>query len=258
MNPAALGLIVPPSNPTLEVEIRELLGEARSLFVSRLPYCQAPDLNVRNSVYREACLETALRFGTLPLRGIAVGCTGVFYPLGPEQDRRFCEAMSRQLGVPCLSASLASLDLIQRFGFRRIQLVLPYPDWLITQAVAYFRAAGLEVVGVHSLLGILAETHPYAVEVGDLEAWLQQLQVPPDTLVFLSGTGLHSNGALAGLLRLSNLPLLSANVAITAWLLNRHEPPGRGSQLLREVIAHVEGLSPRHCDHRPDRLFNPY
>lgn len=258
MKQAALGLIVPPSNPTLEVEIRELLGEAPHLYTSRLPFCQDSDLDRRNGVYREACLDTALRFGTLPLRGIAVGCTGAFYALGPEEDRRRCQAISTRLAVPVLSASLASVALIQRLGFRRIQLELPYPDWLIAQAVTYFSAAGLEVVAAHSLLQPLEVEHPYAVEVTQLEGCLRQLRVEPDTLVFLSGTGMFSVAALAAVLGECDLPLLSANLATASWLLGRLEPPGQGSLLLRQLMTRLQGWAPAVEAHGPDLLFNPY
>ena len=76
-NTDPLGLIVPPSNPTLEVEIRQLLGKTPHLYTSRLPFCKSPDLALRNQLYLESCLDTAQRFGTLPLRGIIVGCTEI-------------------------------------------------------------------------------------------------------------------------------------------------------------------------------------
>ena len=258
MSEGSFGLIVPPSNPTLEVEIRELLGASPHLYTSRLPFCEHPDLDRRHSIYQEACLDTALRFGTLPLLGIIVGCTGSFYCLGPHEDWRRCQEISGRLGMPYLTASLASLTLIKSLGFTRIQLEMPYPDWLITQAVDYFLAAGLEVVATHSLLRSIGVNHPYEIEEADLKVVLQKLQVEPNTLVFLSGTGLFSLEAHQEVVQKAEVPLLSANLSIANWLLGRLQPPGRGSVMLRQLMARLEGWAPAISDHGPDLMFNPW
>lgn len=258
MTEGNLGLIVPPSNPTLEVEIRELLGETTHLYTSRLPFCEHPDLNNRNSIYREACLDTALRFGTLPMVGIVVGCTGSFYPLGHKEDWRCCKEISSRLAIPYLTGSLASLKLIKSLGFRRIQLEMPYPDGLISKAVHYFRDAGLEVVTAHSLLQSLGVNHPYEIKEDDLKEVLQELQVEPNTLVYLSGTGMFSLEVHQALVEDCELPLLSANLSIAHWLLSRLEPPGRGSVILRQLMARLQGWAPAISDHGPDLMFNPW
>lgn len=247
-NTAPLGLIVPPSNPTLEVEIRQLLGKTPHLYTSRLPFCQSPDLALRNQLYLESCLDTAQRFGTLPLRGIIVGCTGAFYGLGPELDQRQCEDHGEQLGRPYCTASLASLLLIRQLGFTRVQLELPYPDWLIERAVAYFSAAGLEIVAARSLLHPLGVSHPYEIEEPQLTACLRELHVPPKTLVFLSGTGMFSLAAHQHVVHDCHVPLLSTNICITNWLLGLLGNTYRGSRLMRQLMRKLMRYSPQKLD----------
>ena len=87
---AAVGLIVPPANPTLEVEIHALTGQSPYVYTSRLPWFPGEDLAARNLLYLDSYLDTARRFGNLQLAGILVGCTGSNYRLGPEEDRRRC------------------------------------------------------------------------------------------------------------------------------------------------------------------------
>ncbi len=58
---AAVGLIVPPANPTLEVEIHELTGQSPYVYTSRLPWFPGEDLASRNALYLDAYLDTALR-----------------------------------------------------------------------------------------------------------------------------------------------------------------------------------------------------
>lgn len=254
----AVGLIVPPSNPILEVEIRQLLGERVALHVSRLPVCESEDLGRRNVVYREACLETALRFGSLPLQGILAGCTGSFYGLGPDRDRQTCEAIGARLARPFLSASAAAVALIQRLGFRRVRLELPYPDGVIAEARRYFEAAGLEVIVADSLLATFGVDHPYAIESSQIQRHLQSLRGPADTLVFLSGTGMLSVEAMLETVQRCHVPVLSANVASAHWLLERLAGGGPGSVAMRQLIDRLRGWLMVTDGQEPDALFNPF
>lgn len=257
ISPAAVGLIVPPSNPTLETEIASLIDGRPQIHVARLPYCSKSDLAARNELYLESCLDTARSFGTLPLQGIMVGCTGSNYRLGPREDQRRCEAASAELGVPLLTASLAVLETIQSLGFTRIQLELPYPEWLIKLAVDYWHAAGLEVVAHHSLLDLMGADNAYTVGSQDLERYLLELQVPADTAVLLSGTGMPTFSAMADLIQNYPAPLISSNLCIAQWLLGCCQN-SRGTDLQRQLGAKLERFSMAPGGAVADNLFNPF
>ena len=253
----AVGLIVPPSNPTLEQEIASLLDGPPQIHVARLPYCPERDLAARNELYLDRTLETARSFGTLPLQGILVGCTGSNYRLGPQEDQRRCDAAAAELGVPLVTASLAVLETILSLGFTRIQLELPYPEWLITLAVDYWQAAGLEVVSQHSLLDFMNADNAYTIGSQELERYLQQLQVPAETAVLLSGTGMPTVEAMADLIQTYPAPLISSNLCIAQWLLGRCQN-SRGTNLQRQLQAKLERFSTAPLMAVTDNLFNPF
>lgn len=253
----AVGLIVPPSNPTLEVEIKALFDERPYVYTSRLPFCSDKTLEERNEVYLESCVDTARRFGTLPLKGILVGCTGSNYRLGPVEDRRRCHEASIELGTPLMSGSLAVLEMIQELGFTKIQLELPYPDWLVALAVSYWEAAGLEVVAQHSLLKPIAAESAYQIQSDDLEHYLSSLEVPSDTLVLLSGTGMPTVGAIAELVQRFHAPLLSSNLCAAHWMLSRCEG-GQGSILYHQLMGKLKSFSAAKDGGMVDNLFNPF
>ncbi|MCT0224793.1 hypothetical protein [Synechococcus sp. CS-1328] len=257
--PAAVGLIVPPSNPTLEVEIQALTGDAPYVYTSRLPWHSGADLAERNALYLDAYLDTAHRFGSLPLAGILVGCTGSNYQMGPEQDRRLCAEATQELGVPFQTCSLAVLELLQRYGFRRLQLELPYPDWLITQAVAYWRAAGFEVIASRSILATLGSSNAYQIQEAEIETYLASVAPPPDTAVLLSGTGMLTIEAMSQVVQSFEGPLISSNLCAADWLL-RCDPASKhhGTLLYRQLLAKLEGFACRRDGARVDNLFNPF
>ncbi|MCP9850942.1 hypothetical protein [Cyanobium sp. Morenito 9A2] len=255
--PDAVGLIVPPSNPTLEEEIESLIDTVPRLHISRLPYCANGDLAARNEIYLDRYLDTALSFGTLPLKGIIIGCTGANYRLGPEEDRRRCEVISAALGRPLVTASLATLQMIQALGFTRLQLELPYPGWLIKSAVDYWQAAGLEVVAHHSLLECIGAKSAYDISFQELDDYLKRLQVSPDTLVLLSGTGMHTLSAMADLIESFSAPIMSSNLCIAQWLLGCSQG-SRGTTLQRQLLAKLQHFRPSPEQAAADNVFNPF
>ncbi len=253
----AVGLIVPPSNPTLEDEIESLIDHVPRIHTARLPYSSSGDLAVRNELYLDSYLDAARSFGTLPLQGIIVGCTGSNYRLGPTEDRRRCELASAELGVPLMTASLAVLEMIRAFGFSKIQLELPYPDWLIQLAVEYWQAAGLEVVAHHSMLNRMGAESAYSINDQELETYLQQLQVAPDTVVLLSGTGMPTLSAMADLIERYPAPLMSSNLCMAQWLLGCSQQ-ARGTDLQRQLCTKLQRFSTAPDQAAADNLFNPF
>ncbi|MBM5826171.1 MAG: hypothetical protein FJ054_12625 [Cyanobacteria bacterium M_surface_10_m2_119] len=256
---AAVGLIVPPANPTLEVEIHALTGQSPYVYTSRLPWFPGENLAARNALYLDAYLDTALRFGNLPLAGILVGCTGSNYRLGPEEDRRRCAAVSRELGIPFQTCSLAVLELLQRLGFQRLQLELPYPDWLIAEAEAYWVAAGFEVITTRSILSTLGSSDAYGIQQAEIADYLASVSPPPRTAVLLSGTGMLTIAAMGQVVQALSAPLISSNLCAADWLL-RCDPAGshRGTDLYRQLLARLEGFARCSDDSGVDNLFNPF
>ena len=255
----SVGIVVPPSNPTLEIEIKRLLGDHPYLYTSRLPVFPGCDLKERNQLYLEQYLDTSLRFGQLPLSGVLVGLTGSNYALGPDGDRRFSDEISEHLNVPFATTSLAILELLRSFRFERLHLELPYPQWLISEAKLYWEQAGIEVVAANSILDALNVQDAYAIDDLDLEGYLQSLKPHDGAPILLSGTGMRTVGALEDLVDRYPAPLLSSNLAAAWWLL-RHSGNSelRGSVLYRKLYQKLKRFASLGDWTEADALFNPF
>ena len=255
----SVGIIVPPSNPTLEIEIKSLLGDSPYLYTSRLPVFPHRDLAQRNTGYLANYLDTAKRFGSLPLSAMIVGLTGSNYADGPDADRARCDAIAEELNAPFATCSLAILDLLQSLVFTRLHLELPYPDWLIREAKMYWERAGIEVVAANSILDALEVSDAYVIDDRQLDDYLGSLTLHSGAPILLSGTGMRTTGALEDLVDRLHTPLLSSNLAAAHWLLKHCDRDQyNGSVLFKKLIEKLKRFSTSSDWNQVDAFFNPY
>jgi maleate isomerase len=218
------GLLTPQANPTVEPEFRRLMPEGTELYVARST-SRSDDPRERLIEYLERLPDTLRQFDTLRLRAVAFACTGSSYLLGAGREAERLRAAEAVIGAPVESAALAILRALELVGARRIFVVSPYPAWLRDAGVAYWRAAGLDVVGTADVptqpIGGRPDTRGiYELQSANAAAALEALDTRGADVVLLSGTGMPSLPLLRA--RAGTPPrLLSSNLCL-AWRLNRY------------------------------------
>lgn len=232
-----VGVVVPPSNPTVEPEFDALVGDDILIYSARLPRYVGLTLEERNRLYTPAYAEALDGLVGLDVECALVAMTGPNYQFGLDGDRDMCADLSARFGAPVRTASLAIYDFLEATGIDRIHLMSPYPDWLTDETVAYWSGAGINVVEVEHLLGEGEQFSAYETSSDEVAGHLRGVTPAPGTAVLLSGTGLVS---IASIYRTGygvRAPILSSNLCGAWWILR--ECGGLpGSDLYRRVISH--------------------
>ncbi len=161
-NHTRLGMITPSLNTVLEPVTYALLADL-------------PDVTAHFSRVRVTQIslgeDSAAQFAAEPMLAAARmladarvhaicwnGTAGSW--LGPDFDRRLCEAIARETGIPATSATLALAELFRSRGIRRFALVTPFEDALQEAIIETYGREGFECVAERHLDS--ADTFGYA------------------------------------------------------------------------------------------------
>lgn len=218
IRPAAwAGVLVPPSNPTVEPELHALLAPAMTLFAARFATMPGTTLEERNTRYLGLYDEAVTAFGTLNLAAMVIGLTGPSYRLRAARDLELmAQLTARAGGTPVATASQAIAQALAAIRARRICLVSPYPDWLTAEAAAYWRDAGHDVVQV---IKISETFRAYELTSDEVAQALARVDHDRIDATVMSGTGMLTLPAILAARQAGAKPVLSSNLCSAWWLL---------------------------------------
>jgi maleate isomerase len=206
-----VGIATPSANPAFEHEIRALLPPAVAVHVTRLPVMPGTTLEERNARYMSCYPEALASFGDLALGACAIGLTGPSYALSPHDDVAFQAKLSADRNCPVVLPSRAIADALAALGLRRAVLFSPYQGWLTDRSLAYWQAAGIDVVDVFKVSDTF---RAYELSPDEVIAALRRCAAPADAAVIMSGTGMATLDALAACQFERPSLLLPSNLAV--------------------------------------------
>jgi len=229
------GVLVPPSNPSVEPELARCLDGAMTLFAARFPVMPGTTLEQRNRRYVELYRDSVRAFGDLALSAIVIGLTGPSYRFLPEGDRALMDDLEAIANVPVITASAAIANATASLSARRLCLVSPYPQWLTAEASQYWRAGGHDIVQTVEM----SETfRAYDLAEDEIRAALSRVDYAAIDAVVMSGTGMLTLPVILAARATIATPILSSNLCC-AFSLLRNAGLRAGSAMFAAAVPEL-------------------
>ena len=141
-----LGMLTPSSNTVLEPVASAMVAGVDGVTVhfGRFPVTEISLRPRALGQFDDAPMRAAARLlADARVDAICWNGTSAGW-LGLDADRRLCDAIAGDVGVPVVSSVLALVEAFRLAGVRRYGLVTPYLDEIQSRILATFEAEGLE------------------------------------------------------------------------------------------------------------------
>ena len=148
-----IGLLLPSSNTTQEIEYWRVMPLGVSLHVARLPL---RNVEADSTVRIVADIETeARKLADADVDAIVLAATAPSSRRGIGYDQELIQRITSASGKPATTASTAQIQAMAALGVRRIVIAAPWGDDVNRFTAAFIEASGYEVLA-HRALGLVS------------------------------------------------------------------------------------------------------
>ena len=210
-----IGFLVPPGNPTVEVEMIALAPPQVSVHFTRMVAHGAAGSHQgqeeRNRSQIAHLAENVALLAMVAPKVIVLAHTATSYTLGREGEAQLVERMQRQTGIPFITAFGSVLAALEYLKVKRIALGTPYDAESTAKGKSALEARGIEVVSVGRLENV---KNIYEETAERAHGLARRIDVPQAQAVFLSGVGMPTLATLEKMERDLGKPVVSAAAAM--------------------------------------------
>ncbi|RLF84478.1 maleate cis-trans isomerase [Thermococci archaeon] len=209
-----IGLIVPSSNTTMEMELHSALPEGVSLHTARMP--------LRNVTEEELlamsglALESARLLKDADVDLILYGCTSGSFIGGREFDKELSMKIEDEVNLPVVTTSTAIVEALKILDAQQILVVTPYTDEINQREREFLEANELEVIDIRGL-GIVDNTKIGRLDPYEAYRMIKALFTDEADAVFISCTNFRTFEIIELLEDDFGIPVVTSNQA-SLWL----------------------------------------
>jgi maleate cis-trans isomerase len=213
--PVRIGFLVPPGNPTVEVEMIALAPAQVSVHFTRMVAHGAAGSHQgqeeRNRSQIAHLSENVALLAMVAPKVIVLAHTATSYTLGKVGEAALTAQLEAQSGIRFITAFGSVLAALAHLNVKRIALGTPYDADATAKGKSALEAHGIEVVSVGRLENV---KNIYEETAERAHGLARRIDVPQAQAVFLSGVGMPTIATLEKMERDLGKPVVSAAAAM--------------------------------------------
>lgn len=222
---ARIGLLVPSSNTTMEMEFHRVVPEGISVHTARMAMPEVKTLKEKVKVINQMNKETydaAEKLASAEVTVIVYGCTLGSFTGGISHDLELSQKIQDITSIRSLTVSNAVVDAMRTLRLKRISVVTPYVDEINRQEKDFLEQSlpGLEVLSIKGM-GIIGNIPKGRLDPFSSYEFVREAVDPRSDGIFLSCTNWRTFEIIEHLEEDLNKPVITSNQA-ALWAAMRH------------------------------------
>ncbi|WP_297464551.1 maleate cis-trans isomerase [Thermococcus sp.] len=209
-----LGLIVPSSNTTMEMELHTFLPVGVSLHTARVPL---RNVNEEELVKMNAlAVDAAKLLRDAGVEQILYGCTSGSLIGGKDYEKELEAKIESEVNVPVVSTSTAVIEALKILDAQSILVITPYTDGINQREKEFLEANEFEVLDIRGL-GIEDNTRIGKLEPHEAYRLAKASFIDEADAIFISCTNWRTFEIIEILEDDLGVPVVTSNQA-SLWL----------------------------------------
>lgn len=146
-----IGLLVPASNTTMEMDFYRMVPEGVSVHSARVSW-SAPESSVESlKELTGNTIKAAIDAATARVDVIVWGCTAGSFSGGVSYDRDICDRITEATKIPAITTSTAAIQGLREMEVRKVSVATPYSEEVDERLKIFLRGNGFQVMKLESL-----------------------------------------------------------------------------------------------------------
>jgi maleate isomerase len=209
-----LGLIVPSSNTTMEMELHSALPEGVSLHTARVPLKNVTEEELVKM--NAMAVESARLLRDAGVELILYGCTSGSFIGGKDYEKEIEANVEEEVNVPVVSTSTAVVEALKILDAQAVLVITPYTDEINAREREFLEANDFEVLDIRGL-GIEDNTQIGKLEPHEAYRLAKASFMDEADAIFISCTNLRTFEIIEPLEEDLGVPVVTSNQA-SLWL----------------------------------------
>lgn len=210
-----IGLLIPSTNTTMEVDFHRLAPDGVSVHTARLKTQKEATIETLVKMEEET-EEAAESVATAEVNVIVYGCTSGSFIKGPEWNKKMIKKLESKTKLPVVTTAQAMIEALREMKMKKISVTTPYVKVTNDRLVTFLENHNFQVLDLKTF-DMLDQFAHAQIEPSEIYSLAKKSDTPDSDGIFIACTQMRALDIIEALERDIKKPVITATQA-SMWL----------------------------------------